>query len=269
MLLSQRKYITDIITDAGLSDIKPTTVPISQGTKLTIDDGIPLPDPDKYRRLVGQLLYLGFTRPDIAFPVQQLTQFTTSPIQQHWNTLVHTLRYLKGTANKCLFYPVQTDLSLLAFCDSDWASCNFTRKSLSGYCIFLGSALISWKTKKQNTVSRSSAEAEYRSMASTLCELRWLTYILRDLHIPVSTPIPFYCDNMTAIHISTNPVFHERTKHLEIDCHLVRNAVNEGFITTTHIPSAHQLADFFTKAISSSSFSTALSKLGMLDAVPP
>ncbi|KAL2230852.1 UNVERIFIED_CONTAM: Retrovirus-related Pol polyprotein from transposon RE1, partial [Sesamum indicum] len=100
-------------------------------------------------------------------------------------------------------------------------ACQVTRKSLSGFCIFVGETPISWKTKKQTTVARSSAEAEYRSMATTTCEVTWLVYLLKNLGIEVKTPIPFYCDNKTALHITTNPVFHERKKHLEIDCHVL------------------------------------------------
>ncbi|KAL0403040.1 UNVERIFIED_CONTAM: Retrovirus-related Pol polyprotein from transposon RE1 [Sesamum radiatum] len=128
-----------------------------------------------------------------------------------------------GDPKQGLFFPRSNSLHLTAFCDADWAGCIDTRKPLTGYCIFLGDALISWKCKKQSTVARSTAEAEYRSLATTVCELQWITYLLHDLQVYLPIPIPAYCDNQAAIHIVANSIFHEQTKHIEINCHLVRD----------------------------------------------
>ncbi|KAL0438883.1 UNVERIFIED_CONTAM: Retrovirus-related Pol polyprotein from transposon RE2 [Sesamum latifolium] len=177
-------------------------------------------------------------------------------------------RHLIGTPTLGLFFAVDSSFQLQAFSDSDWASCPDTRKSVTGYCIFLGDSLISWKTKKQATVSRSSAEAEYRSMGSTVCELLWISYILAEFGVSIASPIPFYCDNKAAIHITENPVFHERTKHLDIDCHIVREQFKLGFILPQHLPSQQQVADLFTKCLPAPSFSRLLSKLGMLSHAP-
>ncbi|XP_019054182.1 PREDICTED: uncharacterized protein LOC109115039 [Nelumbo nucifera] len=227
--INQRKYALDILKDAGLLGVKPAQTPLPKGLKFS-DNSHALPDPDRYRRLIGRLLYLSLTRPDLSYATQHLSQFVSSPTQDHWNAAVHLLKYLKGCPSKDLFFSSSNTFDLQAYCDADWASCPQTRKSLTGYCMYLSSSLISWKTKKQTTVSRSSAEAEYRSLATTICEVQWISYILADFRIPLQLPIPLWCDNQAALHITANPVFHECTKHLEIDCHLVMDKFKQGFV---------------------------------------
>ncbi|KAL0322509.1 UNVERIFIED_CONTAM: Retrovirus-related Pol polyprotein from transposon RE2 [Sesamum angustifolium] len=263
LYVAQTKYVQDIVTDIGLLNAKSTSTPFPQGLKLSANCGTLLPDPGKYRRLVGRLLYLGFTRPDISYSVQQLSQFLTRPCEAHWRAAVHVVRYLKGTPTKGLFLPSKSSFELRAYCDADWASCSDSRRSLTGFCIFFGDALISWKTKKQSTILRSTAEAEYKSMAATVCELKWLSYILSDFGISVSLPIQLYCDNQAAMHIMANPVFHERTKHIELDCHVVRDAYKNGFISPSFVRSSVQLADIFTKVLSFKQFLFLLAKLGL------
>ena len=264
--LHQRKYVLDLLKDAGLTAAKPTSFPLPQNLKLSLDKGSPIPDPESYRRLVGRLLYLSMTRPDISYSVQHLSQFVSSPKEPHMQAALHLLRYLKGTISKGLFYPVQSNLKVAGFSDADWASCLMTRKSLTGYCIFLGHSLISWKTKKQPTVSRSSTEAEYRSMATTTCELVWLTYLLKDLHVQVKVPITLFCDNKAAQQIAANPCYHERTKHLDIDCHFTRDKVQDGFLQTAYIPTNLQLADIMTKALGAAQHTFLSDKLGLQEA---
>lgn len=262
--LTQQKYIQDMIVTAGLQDATIVQTPLIQGSKLVPEKGSILSDPESYRRLVGKLLCLSHTRPDITFAVQQLSQFMQNPYSSHLKAAQHVLKYLKGCPTTGLFFSASNTMKLTAFCDSDWASCPTTRKSISGYCVYLGSSLISWKSKKQTTVSRSSAEAEYRSMALTVCELLWLSYLLKDFHITVPLPVHLYCDNLAAIHIATNPVYHERTKHIDIDCHVVRQQITAGFLQTQHINSPNQLADIFTKSIPSPLFHSLLSKLQLV-----
>ncbi|KAL0304041.1 UNVERIFIED_CONTAM: Retrovirus-related Pol polyprotein from transposon RE2 [Sesamum radiatum] len=232
------------------------------------DDGTILSDPGDCRRLVGCLLYLGFTRPDVSFAVQQLSQFLQRPRSFHWVAALHVLRYLKDSSSLGLFFPSHNTLYPSVFTNASWASCPDSRRSIMGFCIFLGSSVVSWKSKKQATVSRSSAKAVYHSMGAAVCELLWLSYLLYDLHVPFHTPISFWCDNKAAIHITANPVFHECAKHLDIDYHLVRNLFKCGFIQPLHLPGHDQLADLFTKSPPVGVFARLFVKLGLVPQAP-
>ena len=176
---------------------------------------------------------------------------------------------MKGSPGQGLFFPTQNDFKLTAYCDADWGGCQTTRRSVTGYCVFIGKSLISWKTKKQTTVSRSSAEAEYRAMAAVTCELTWLRYIFKDLGVQVLSPAKLYCDNKAALHIAANPVFHERTKHIEMDCHVVRDKIKQKQLTTAFTTSETQISDIFTKPLGKSGFQFHLSKLGIHDIHAP
>ena len=164
-----------------------------------------------------------------------------------------------------VFFPAQSDLQFKAYCDVDWVGCPDTRESLTGYCVFLGDALISWRSKKQSVVSRSFAEAENRSMATTSCEVTWLLYLLKDLHVLHSKPVLMYCDNQVALHIATDLVFHERSKHIEANCHIVRNRILDGTIKTFHVTTKNQLANIFTKALGVDTLLWLLRRLGIIN----
>jgi hypothetical protein len=251
--------------DTGLLGAKPAKTPLDNSVKLHQDDTPPYEDIAGYRRLVGKLLYLTTTRPDIAFVTQQLSQFLSSPTQTHYDTACRVVRYLKGSPGRGLLFRRDAQLQLLGFTDADWAGCLDSRRSTSGYCFFLGSSLISWRAKKQHTVSRSSSKAEYRALSFASCELQWLVYLLKDLQVKCVKPPILYCDNQSALHIVANPVFHERTKHLEIDCHFVREKLQQGVFKLLPIHTKSQLADFFTKALPPKAFPSFISKLHMLD----
>ncbi|XP_019459978.1 PREDICTED: uncharacterized protein LOC109359742 [Lupinus angustifolius] len=150
-----------------------------------------------------------------------------NPTIVHHSTALKVLRYIKGAPSLGLFYPTDSPLQIKAYSDSDWVSCPDTRRSVTGFCIYLGNSLISWKSKKQKTVARSSCEAEYRAMALTTCEINWLSYMLQDLQHSSFTSALLYYDNQYAIHIASNHVFHERTKHIELDCQQFVNNVIE------------------------------------------
>ena len=191
------------------------------------------------------------------------------PRQPHLNAAHRVLRYLKSTPGQGILMSYNSALNVKAYCDSDWASCPATQRSITGYITFLGESPISWKSKKQSIVSRSSAEAEYHSMATTTCELIWIKALLQDLGIYHCHPMELYCDNKAAVHITANPVFYERTKHIEIDCHLVREKLQAGIIHTSHLPSKEQIADIFTIALGCDQFNYLKSKLGVLDIHTP
>jgi hypothetical protein len=172
--LCQRKYCLDLLSDTGFLGAKPPSTPSDSSIKLHDDSSAPFEDISAYSRLVGRLIYLNTTRPDITFITQQLSQFLSKPTHTHYNAAVRVLKYLKGCPGRGLFFPRNSTLQLLGFSDADWAGCKDSRRSISGQCFFLGQSLISWRTKKQPTVARSSSEAEYRALAAATCELQWL-----------------------------------------------------------------------------------------------
>ncbi|XP_035546965.1 uncharacterized mitochondrial protein AtMg00810-like [Juglans regia] len=263
--LCQRKYILDILQDTGNIGSKPAAFPMESNLKLTANDPELYEDPSEYRRLVGRLLYLTITRPDLAYSVQVLSQFLAKPAVSHHQAAMRVLRYLKATPGQGLFFSSSAELQLKAFSDGDWAGCIDTRRSITGFAIFLGNSLISWKSKKQATISRSSTEAEYRALAATTCEVQWLVYALQDLQIDHQQPTALYTDSKSAMSIATNPVQHERTKHIQIDCHLVREKLQEKLIKLFYIPSRLQLADILTKPLGSLPFHHTLRKMNILN----
>lgn len=263
-VLSQSKYAIDIINRAGLTDRKLVDTPLELNVKLRPTDGIPLQDVTLYRQIVGCLVYLTITRPDLAYAVHIVSQFVSSPRSVHWAAVVRILKYLRGTLFQGLLLSSSPDMELQAYSDADWAGDVTDRKSTTGFCIFLGDTLISWKSKKQSVISRSSSEAEYRAMAHTATEIIWLRCLLQDMGIRVSSPTPMFCNNKSAIQIAHNSVFHERTKHIEIDCHFVRQHLQHGTLSLPYMPSSLQLADFFTKAHTITRFKFLLGKLSML-----
>ncbi|XP_019177847.1 PREDICTED: uncharacterized protein LOC109173041 [Ipomoea nil] len=267
--LCQRKYALDILNEAGFTDCKAASTPIVPGHHLMHGDGVALQDVGSYRRLVGRLLYLTATRPDISYAVQQLTQFIDAPTENHLVAAHRVLRYIKDAPGQGIFYPADNSIQLNSFSDSDWASCMESRRSITGYCVFLGNALVSWKSKKQATVSKSSAEAEYRALATTVCEIQWLHFLLKDLHVQLPKPATLFCDSKSAVAIAENHVFHERTKHIEIDCHIVRERVSQGLIKLLPVSSENQTADGFTKPLAISPFRAFVSKLGVQDLHAP
>ena len=204
--ICQRKYALDILNDSGMLASKLVSTPMDYGTKLHVNSGTPLSDncSSSYRRLIGRLIYLTNTRPDINYAVQHLSQFVSNPTTAHQQVAYRILRYIKGVLGTSLFFPAKNTPQLKGYSDSDWARCIDTRCSVTGFSIYLGSSLISWKSKKQATISRISSEAEYRALASATCEIQWLTYLLEDFFIPFIQPTLLFGDNKSALHIAFN-----------------------------------------------------------------
>ncbi|XP_019178164.1 PREDICTED: uncharacterized protein LOC109173391 [Ipomoea nil] len=269
MVLSQRKYTLDILGESGLHGCRPSNFPIEQNHRLRADSTGSLVDAAHYRRLVGRLLYLTVTRPDITYVVNTLSQFVAMPRQEHMDAAIRVLLYLKGAPGRGLLLPKEGSLTLTAYCDADWGGCLTTRRSCTGYYISLGGAPVSWRTKKQSVVSRSSAEAEYRAMAVTVSELLWLRWLLFELGSQRKHATPLFCDNQAALHIAANPVYHERTKHVEMDCYFVRERMHSNEIAPRKIHTKVQLADLFTKELGKDRFHLLLGKLGVVDLHPP
>jgi len=188
--------------------------------------------------------------------------FVSAPSTDHQRAAFRILRYLKNAPGSGVFFN-NNFLQLKAFSDSDWATCQETKKSITGFSVYLGNSLISWKSKKQQTISRSSSEAKYRALATTACEIQWITYLLEDLHISYTKPTLLYCDNCSTIQIASNQVFHERTKHIETDFHVVREKLNTGLLKLLPVSSSMQGADIFTKHLPLTLFRDIHFKLGM------
>ncbi|KAK2972647.1 hypothetical protein RJ640_003025 [Escallonia rubra] len=263
LFLHQSKYAGDLLQRAMMVDSKPIANPMApKSFSLKNKDSL-FHDPTLFRSIVGGLQYLTMTRPDLSYAINVVCQHMHRPTQAAFQLMKRILRYVKGTTQLGLQIRSASSLDLYAFCDADWAGCPFSRRSTTGFCTFLGSNCISWSAKKQSTVARSSAEAEYRAMASTTAELTWLSFLLRDIGIVQHHPATLFCDNLAALYMSINPVFHARTKHIEVDYHFVREKVALGSLVTRFVSSNQQLADIFTKPLSRDAFQRLRTKLGL------
>lgn len=262
--LTQSKYIHDLLLRTKLDKSKPCPSPTCPGLKLSKSDSTPFDQPSLFRSVVGALQYLQLTRPDISFSVNKLSQFLQEPTQNHWMACKRILRYLRGTISHGISFVPVSNFCLQGYADADYAASLDDRRSTSGFCVTLGPNLLSWSSRKQSVVARSSTEAEYRALAMATTDLIWIRTLLSELRIPLHSCSILWCDNQGAITLAYNPAFHARTKHIEIDVHFLREKVQHKQLDIRYIPSEDQPADIFTKALSPSRFSSLCHKLGLV-----
>ncbi|XP_019176868.1 PREDICTED: uncharacterized protein LOC109172173 [Ipomoea nil] len=255
--------MTDLLNRAGMLNCKPLTTPAVVTVSMS-SDATPYENPTQCRRIVGALQYLTITRPDLSYSVNRLCQFMHAPSDDHWSLAKRVLHYIKGTINYGFRIAPSTSTTIQAFSDSDWAGCPVDRKSTSGYAVFLGTNLISWLSRKQCTVARSSTEAEYKALADVSAEVTWVVSLLRELGLHFSHPATLWCDNLGATYLCANPVFHARTKHVEIDYHFVRDKVASGDFVVNFVSTKDQLADIFTKPLTGPRFTLLRDKLNVV-----
>jgi histone deacetylase 1/2 len=251
IVLSQSKYAHDILERVGMLNCTGMPTLLSSSEKIVAQQGDPLgpDDSTKYRSLVGALQYLTLTRPDISYAVNKVCQYLHAPYTVHYTAAKRILRYIKHTMTVGLTFVKSASTLVSAFSDADWAGCVDDRRSTGGFAVFFGPNLISWSAKRQATVSRSSTEAEYKSVANATAEMMWVQSLLAELGVRQRQTPCLWCDNLGATYLSANPVFHARAKHIEIDFHFVRERVLRKQLEIRFVPSKDQVADGFTKPL--------------------
>ncbi|GJW72612.1 copia protein [Tanacetum coccineum] len=248
IFFNQSKYIKEMLKKFGLEDSKPIKTPISTETKLTRDEEGESVDNTKYRGMIGSLLYLTASRPDIMFSVCLCARFQEDPKTSHLEAVKRIFRYIKGTMHLGLWYPKRSGIETIVYADSDHAGDYVDRKSTSGVCTFIGCCLTSWFSKKQTALAISTTEAEYVSAGKACQQALWMKQALVDYGIRIDN-IPIMCDNKGAINLSKNPVQHSRTKHIEIRHHFLRDNVKKGNISIEKVSSEDNIADILTKPL--------------------
>jgi histone deacetylase 1/2 len=252
IILSQDKYASDLLKKVNMASCKPVSTPFSTSEKLSAFEGNLLGprDATNYRSILGALQYLTLTRPDLSFPVNKVCQYLHAPTDVHWSAVKRILRYVKSNTKIGLKISKCASMLISGFSDADWAGSIDDRRFTGGFAIFLGSNLVSWSARKQPTVSRSSTEAEYKAVANATAEIMWIQTLLKEIGIHAPKAGRLWCDNLGAKYLSSNPVFHARTKHIEVDYHFVRERVMKNLLQIDFISTGDQIADGFTKAIS-------------------
>ncbi|XP_019429706.1 PREDICTED: uncharacterized protein LOC109337236 [Lupinus angustifolius] len=221
-----------------MNTAKSTPTPMGTSCKLTKSGSEQFEDPTLYRSIVGAMQYATVTRPDLAFSVNKVCQFMSKPLLQHWSAVKRILRYLQGSSSLGLHIKPavsSTPIAIMACCNADWASDLDDRKSISGACIFVGPNIVTWWSKKQQTISRSSTEAKYRSLALATQEVIWIESLFSELQYQYQTPLVL-CDNLSTVAMAHNPVLHNRTKHIELDLFFVRDRIQSKALQVKHIP---------------------------------
>ncbi|GJR08564.1 retrovirus-related pol polyprotein from transposon TNT 1-94 [Tanacetum coccineum] len=267
IFFNQSKYIKEMFKKFGLEDSKPMKIPMSSDTKLTKDEECESIDSTKYQGMIGILLYLTASRPDIMFIVCLCARFQEDPKTSHLEAVKRIFRYIKGTTHLGLWYPKGTGIETVVYADSDHAGDYVDRKSTNGICMFVGCCLTSWFSKKQTALAISTTEAEYVSVRKACQQALWMKQGLIDYDIRLDD-VPIMCDNKGAIDLSKNPVQHSRTKHIEIRHHFLRDNVKKGHISIEKVSSVDNIADILTKPLKHESFNYLGLDLGMMEHIP-
>jgi hypothetical protein len=262
--ISQTKYIQDILTKFGMKDAKPIKTPMGTNGHLDLNTGGKSIDQKVYRSMIGSLVYLFASRPDIMLFVCMCARFQADPKEVHHRAVKRIMRYLVYTPKFGLWYPKGSTFHLIGYSDADWAGFKIDRKSTSGTCQFLGRFLVSWASKTQNSVALSTAKAEYIATGHCCAQLLWMRQTLMDYGYKLSK-VPLLCDNESAIRMADNPVEHSRTKHIDIRYHFLRDHQQRGDIEITYVSTKEQLADIFTKPLDEKTFSKLRNELNILD----
>ncbi|GJZ80136.1 retrovirus-related pol polyprotein from transposon TNT 1-94 [Tanacetum coccineum] len=267
IFINQSKFALEILKKFGMDSCDPVDTPMVDRLKLDEDPlGIPV-DQTRFRSMVGSLMYLTASRPDLVFAVCMCARYQASPTKKHLEALKRVFRYLRGTINWGLWYPKDTAMALTAYADADHAGCQDTRRSTSGSAQFLGDKLVSWSSKKQKSTAISTTEAEYIAMSGCCAQILWMRSQLTDYGF-VFNKIPLYCDNRSAIALCCNNVQHSRSKHIDIRHHFIREQVEKGVVELYFVTTDYQLADIFTKALPRERFEFLLPRLGMKSMSP-
>ncbi|GJS29737.1 retrovirus-related pol polyprotein from transposon TNT 1-94 [Tanacetum coccineum] len=266
IFFNQSKYIKEMLKKFGLEDSKPIKTPMSTETKLTRDEEGESVDNTKYRGMIGSLLYLTASRPDIMFSVCLCARFQEDPKTSHLEAVKRIFRYIKGTTHLGLWYPKGSGIETIVYADSDHAGDYVDRKSTSGVCTFMGCCLTSWFSKKQTALAISTTEAEYVSAGKACQQALWMKQALVDYGVRLDD-IPIMCDNKGAIDLSKNLVQHSRTKHIEIRHHFLRDNVQKGNISIEKVSSKDNIADILTKPLKHESFNYLHLGLGMMEQI--
>ena len=262
--INQAKYIQDMLKRFGMQDAKGKPTPMPTKTHLKLNPDGKDVDQKLYRSMIGSLLYLCASRPDIVLSVGVCARYQAAPKESHLAAVHRIFRYLVHTSKFGLWYPKGATFSLCGYTDSDWAGDQDDRKSTSGACQFLGRSLVSWSSKKQNCISLSTAESEYVAAASGCTQLLWMRQTLKEFGVNYDK-VPLLCDNESAIKIAYNPVQHSRTKHIEIRHHFIRDHVARGDIELAYVCTKDQLADIFTKPLDEARFTYLRNELNIID----
>jgi hypothetical protein len=224
------------------------------GCKLSKDDDSPDVDQSSYRSMIGSLLYITTSRPDIMHVVRMVGRYQSAPKQSHLLAVKRIFKYLKETMNYGLWYPKNQNFQLSVYSYVDWANCMDERKITSGGAFFLGDSLVAWLSKKQGSISLSTTEAEYIVAATCCTQVLWMIQTLANLEVKYVAPIPIHCDNTSAISVSKNPVFHSKTQHIPIKYHFLREKVTNQIVQVHYIPTTEQIVDIFTKPLAKTPF---------------